>query len=450
MQRVKTSLVFSILALLLVLSPSLAAQETPLTIVASTSIMADVIARVAGDDADVVSLIPRGLDPHSYQPTPGALRQLADADLVFINGANYEEGLLAVIDVTTDHEALFAISECVPIIPGGHMHEHHHDHDDHHEHEDDDHADEHDDDHADEHEEGEDDDHADEHDHDEDDDHADEHDHEGEDDDHADEHDHEGEDDDHADEHDHDDEDDDHAHDDHHEDEDDHHEMGIHEDAGERCAQHEMELGDRFLKLQDDEVSPGPLYAVDCDAIGGCDPHVWLQPRGIAHWVLTVRDILSAHDSAHAEGYHARADSFLDEIEALEQEVLLPLIATLPVEQRLLVSHHFSLGYFAGTYGFAELGTVVPGLSGMAEPGVAELAAIIDLVRERNLAAIFGEATSGDADLMRQVSNETGAALVDLDMETLGDEGSPIGTWIGLMRSNTEAIVSALSGEMSG
>ncbi|MCY3907880.1 MAG: metal ABC transporter substrate-binding protein [Anaerolineaceae bacterium] len=393
MHRAKTSLLFSILALLLVLSPSLAAQEAPLSIVASHSIAADVIARVAGDDAEVVSLIPRGQDPHSYQPTPAALRQLADADLVFINGANYEEGLLAVIDAAIDDEALFVISECVPIIPGGHMHDHHeHEHDDH---------------------------------------------HEGEDDDHADEHDHEGEDDHHADEHD-------------HEDEDDHHEIAVHEDAEERCAQHEMELGDRFQNLQDDEVSPGPLHAVDCEAIGGCDPHVWLHVRGIAHWVLSARDILSSHDSAHAEGYHARADSFLDEIEALEQEVLLPLIATLPVEQRLLVSHHFSLGYFAGAYGFAEIGTVVPGLSGLAEPGVAELAAIIDLVRERNLPAIFGEATSGDDDLMRQVSNETGAALVGLDMETLGEEGSPIGTWIGLMRSNTEAIVGALSGEMSG
>ncbi|MDE0328609.1 MAG: metal ABC transporter substrate-binding protein [Anaerolineaceae bacterium] len=424
MHRFRSGILFPLVVLFLLLTPALYAQEAPLSIVASTSIAGDIIARVAGDDAEVASLIPRGLDPHSYQPTPAALRQLADADLVFINGANYEEGLLAVIGAAVDDEALFVISECVPIIPGGHMHDHHdHGHDD----------------------------HADEHDHeDEDDDHADEHDHEGEDDDHADEHDHEGEDDDHADEHDHEGEDDDHADEHDHEGEDHHHDLGIHEDAGERCARHEMELGDRFQKLQDDEVSPGPLHAVDCEAIGGCDPHVWLQVRGIAHWVLSARDILSAHDSAHAEGYHARADSFLDEIEALEQDELLPLIATLPVEQRLLVSHHFSLGYFAGAYGFAELGTVVPGLSGLAEPGVAELAAIIDLVRERNLSAIFGEATSDDDDLMRQVSNETGAALVDLDLETLGEEGSPIGTWIGLMRSNTEAIVGALSGEMSG
>ncbi|MDE0610851.1 MAG: zinc ABC transporter substrate-binding protein, partial [Anaerolineaceae bacterium] len=244
------------------------------------------------------------------------------------------------------------------------------------------------------------------------------------------------------------DEDDDHADEHDHEDEDDHHEIAIHEDAEERCAQHDMELGERFLKLQDEAASPGPLYAVDCDAIGGCDPHVWLQPRNIAHWTLTARDILAAHDSAHAEGYFERSEAYLQEIEALEQEELLPLIATLPVELRLLVSHHLSLGYFAGTYGFAELGSVVPGRSTMAEPGVAELAALIDLVRERNLPAVFGETTSSD-DLIRQVATETGATLVNLDMESLGEEDGPIGTWIGLMRSNVEAIVNALADEMS-
>ena len=436
--------------LLLLVSP-LQAQEAPLHIVASHSIAGDVIARVAGDDAEVITLIPRGSDPHSFRPTPSDLRALADADLVFINGANYEEGLLAVIDAAVEDSALFVISQCVPILPGGHQHDHGHAHDDHH---DDDHGHEEHDDHADE-DHHDDDDHADEdHMHDEEDDHAheehddddhaedDHHDHEG--DDHADDDHHEGEGHDHDEDDHHDDEDDDHAHDEH---EDDMHADG---DVGARCAQHEAELGDRFVTLQDANASPGALHAVDCEAIGGCDPHVWLQPRGIAHWVLTVRDILSAHDEAHAEGYHARADSFLDEIEALEQEELLPLIATLAPEQRLLVSHHFSLGYFAGTYGFAELGSVVPGLSGMAEPGVAELAAIIDLVRERNLSAIFGETTASDDDLMQQVAAETGATLVSLDMESLGEEDSAIGTWIGLMRSNVEAIVKALSGEMSG
>ncbi len=437
MCRASKYLLFPLLALLLLLVPSLGAQETPLSIVASHSIAADVIARVAGDDAEVMSLIPRGSDPHGFVPTPASLRLLADADLVFVNGANYEEGLIPVISAAVDADRLFVISECVPVIPGGHHHEHD-DHDDH----DDDHADMHD-------HEDEDDDHADEDHHEgEDDDHADEHDHEGEDDDHADEDHHEGEDDDHADEHGHEDEDDDHADEHDHEDEDDHHEIAINEDAEERCAQHEMELGERFLTLQDEEISLGPLYAVDCGAMGGCDPHFWLQARNVALWTLTVRDILAAHDSAHAEGYSERSEAYLNEIEALEQE-LLALVASLPSERRLLVTHHDALGYLARTFGFTELGGIVPGFSTLAEPGVAEMAALIDEIRERNLPAIFGEMVASN-DLVEQVAAETGASVVPLSIETLGEEGSPAGTWIGFIRILVETIVNALSGGAGG
>ena len=449
--------------LLLLVSP-LQAQEAPLNIVASHSIAADVIARVAGDDAEVITLIPRGSDPHSFRPAPSDLRALANADLVFINGANYEEGLLPVIDAAVEEAALFVLSQCVPMLAGGHAHdEHGHDeHDDHHDDEGDDHADEDhmDDDHADdEHHDDEHDDHAeDDHHDDEGDEHADEEDHADEDhDEHADEDHHEGEGDDHDEADHHDDEDDDHADEaGHHDDEDDDHahddhavEMHFDEGTAARCEQQEAELGDRFVALQDENAVHGPLYAVDCAAIDGCDPHVWLQPRGIAHWALTARDILSAHDGAHAEGYHARADGFLDEIEALEQDELLPLIATLAPEQRLLVTHHSALGYLAGTYGFTELGGVVPGFSTMAEPGVAELAELIDLIRERNLQAIFGETVTSDA-LVQQIAAETGASVVPLTIESLGEEGSPTGTWPGFMRNMVETIVNALSGETGG
>ena len=474
MRRTKLGLLFPFLALLLLLAPSLGAQEMPLSIVASHSIAADVVARVAGDDAEVMSLIPRGSDPHGFVPTPASLRLLADADLVFVNGANYEEGLIPVIGAAVDADRLFVISQCVATLPGGHHHEND-DHADEHEHEgEDDHADEHEgededehadehegeDEHADEHEGG--DEHADEHEgedehadeHEGEDEHADEHEgedehadeHEGEDE-HADEHEGEGEDD-HADEHEHEGEDE-HADEHMHEGEGEHYDVAIHEGAEERCAQHEMELGERFLRLQDEEISPGPLYAVDCGAMGGCDPHFWLQARNVALWALTVRDILATHDSAHAEGYFERSEAYLNDIEALEQEELLPLVASLAPEQRLLVTHHDALGYLARTYGFTELGGVVEGFSTMAEPGAADMAALIDEIRERNLPAIFGEMVASN-DLVEQVAAETGASVVPLSIETLGEEGSPDGTWIGFMRTLVGTIVNALSGGAGG
>lgn len=57
-----------------------------LGVVASTSILADVVQNVAGDAAEVTSLIRRGADPHSYEPTLHATRDIAYADAVFTNG----------------------------------------------------------------------------------------------------------------------------------------------------------------------------------------------------------------------------------------------------------------------------------------------------------------------------------------------------------------------------
>ena len=57
-----------------------------LSVVASTSILADVVRNVAGDNAEVKTLMRRGADPHSYEPTLHNTRDIAYADAVFTNG----------------------------------------------------------------------------------------------------------------------------------------------------------------------------------------------------------------------------------------------------------------------------------------------------------------------------------------------------------------------------
>jgi ABC-type Zn uptake system ZnuABC Zn-binding protein ZnuA len=61
-----------------------------LSVVATTSVLADIAQNVAGDRFTVQSLIPIGADPHSYEPAPDDLRRLQTADLVIVNGANLE------------------------------------------------------------------------------------------------------------------------------------------------------------------------------------------------------------------------------------------------------------------------------------------------------------------------------------------------------------------------
>ncbi len=76
-------------------------------IVATTTLVGDTLARVAGDRIELSVLLPPGADPHSFQSTPQDAAAVAGAQLVFINGFGLEEGLL---------ETLVSVSGSVPLV----------------------------------------------------------------------------------------------------------------------------------------------------------------------------------------------------------------------------------------------------------------------------------------------------------------------------------------------
>lgn len=65
-------------------------HAAPLQVVTSFSILSDMVREIAGEDAVVSSLVGPNADAHAYEPTPAAVRQLASANLVFINGLRFE------------------------------------------------------------------------------------------------------------------------------------------------------------------------------------------------------------------------------------------------------------------------------------------------------------------------------------------------------------------------
>jgi ABC-type Zn uptake system ZnuABC Zn-binding protein ZnuA len=67
--------------------------EERLNVVATTNIVGDIVQRIGGDDIELAVMIPVGVDPHAFVPTPRNLAQISDADVVFANGAGLEEFL---------------------------------------------------------------------------------------------------------------------------------------------------------------------------------------------------------------------------------------------------------------------------------------------------------------------------------------------------------------------
>jgi len=69
-----------------------------LKVVATTSIVGDVVSNVGGESIDLVVLLPLGVDPHGYDPTPKNIVKISEADVVFANGAGLEEFLEPLLE----------------------------------------------------------------------------------------------------------------------------------------------------------------------------------------------------------------------------------------------------------------------------------------------------------------------------------------------------------------
>lgn len=66
-------------------------------ILAAESFLTDIAQHVAGDRLKVDGLIPAGLDPHAFEPTPREMAKVADCDLLIISGSGLEEWLKGIL-----------------------------------------------------------------------------------------------------------------------------------------------------------------------------------------------------------------------------------------------------------------------------------------------------------------------------------------------------------------
>ncbi len=228
-----------------------------LSVVASTTIVEDLVKQVGGDRITVESIVPSGADPHTFTISPSDIRKTAEADLLVVVGAQ-----LGAIEEDLERSAEGAVLELthgmdLRPFPEGLAHAE----DDHDEEEGEDHGDEDED-------EGED--------------HGDEEEEEGED--HGDEEEEEGED---------------------HGDEDE--EEG--EDHGDEDEEEGEDHGD-----EDEEEGHG-------DEHGAFDPHFWMDVDFTIEAVEAIRDELTRLDPDGADHYREQAESYIAELREVDGEI---------------------------------------------------------------------------------------------------------------------------------
>ena len=303
-------------AMALLLSSTVASCDSPgeddsgLLVVTSTTVLGDLVAAIAGEDATVEILLPLGADPHDFQPSAHQMSLVATADLVVINGLGLEEQLEDAIEAAAGSEVVvLAIAAELDPLPWS--------------------------------------------------------------------------------------------------------------DAGMDSTDQESDYGD-------------------------LDPHVWLDPVRMADAAILVGSALATLDPAG--GYQARSEQYATSLLDADTEIR-GILADIPPQDRLLVTNHDSFAYFAARYGFEVVGVVIPGGSTLAEPSSAEMAALVALIRERGIKAVFAE-TTHPTDLAEAIAAEAGTtvAVVQLYSGSLGEPGTPAATLPGMLLENARRIAAALGG----
>jgi zinc/manganese transport system substrate-binding protein len=174
---------------------------------------------------------------------------------------------------------------------------------------------------------------------------------------------------------------------------------------------------------------------------GAFDPHAWQSVDNAVIYVNNIAAALAKAAPENAEAFEANRAAYVAELEALETEIEAS-IGALPAEQRTVVTPHDAFGYFAQSYNIRF--EAPQGLSTESEASAADVAKLIEQIRKEGINAVFVESITDDR-LLKQIANETGAVIGGtLYSDALSDEDGPASTYLDMMRHNVATLSQAL------
>lgn len=178
---------------------------------------------------------------------------------------------------------------------------------------------------------------------------------------------------------------------------------------------------------------------------GKPNPHLWPEPFLALAYAEHIKDAFVEADPDNADYYEANYTALEERINQLD-EAIQTTIATIPEENRKLLTYHDSWAYFAERYGMTVIGAVQP--SDFSEPSAREVAELIDQVRDEEVPAVFGSEVF-PSPVLEQIASEGGAEFVDelRDDDLPGAPGDELHSYLGLMVQNMRIMAPALGGD---
>ena len=174
------------------------------------------------------------------------------------------------------------------------------------------------------------------------------------------------------------------------------------------------------------------------------DPHAWQSFSNIRIYVQNISDKLIAMLPQHRNNLEVKKYNYLKKLDKLEEETQQQL-AEIPIEKRIVITSHDAFEYLGRELDIEFLAPV--GLSLDAEASALDVASVIDLIRQRNIAALFVENITNPR-LLERISAETDVAIGGrLYSDALSVIDGPASTYIAMMKHNIESLIYAFRSE---
>lgn len=188
--------------------------------------------------------------------------------------------------------------------------------------------------------------------------------------------------------------------------------------------------------------------AIECIADDGAegapDPHCWMDVVIFREYVAGIRDALVEMDPANASAYNERAEAYLAELDELHAWVQ-GQFKQVPAERRVIITSHDAFNYFGRAYGVEVHGII--GISTEQQATSRDIQRLEQMIREKGIRAVFHETSVSNTlnNMIEQIADETGVKVGgELYSDSLGEQGTEAGTYIGMMKHNTMTMVDAL------
>lgn len=175
---------------------------------------------------------------------------------------------------------------------------------------------------------------------------------------------------------------------------------------------------------------------------GKPNPHAWMSPEQGLTYVENIRKALTAQAPEHAEYFATRAAAYSDQIRAVDTK-LEEALATLPENNRVLVTCEGAFSYLTADYGLTE--EYLWAINSESQGSPQQVARIIEVVKEKQVPAVFCESTV-EPRIQQEVVAATGARFGGtLYVDSLSAEDGPASTYLKQLQHTADTIISGLT-----